>query len=106
MIRAASVSVFFFSCLLLPSSSCKGALLVVQAFLEDEMAAVAPDRAPLVPIDAAPMHGLEAFIIREQDISICGELARGTEGVVLNAMLPAVAKVRSPCSIRLAVRAI
>ena len=40
-----------------------------------------------------PYIGLDAFLIREQDLALGAELARGTEGVVLSATLPAVAKV-------------
>ena len=70
------------------------------------MAAVQP---PPVPIHAAaaaavavggdvatadpPYIGLEAFLIREQDLALGAELARATEGIVLSATLPAVAKV-------------
>ena len=60
------------------------------------MAAARPPPLPPAAVPAVPpANGLEAFIIREQDIAIGSELARGTEGVVLNATLPAVAKVGS-----------
>ena len=59
------------------------------------MAAARPPPLPPVAVpDVPPANGLEAFIIREQDITIGSELGRGACGVALNCNLPAVAKVR------------
>ena len=54
------------------------------------MAAPNPDAAAVLP---ARGHDLEAFIIREQDIIIGSEIAKGCFGVVHNGTLTVVAKV-------------
>ena len=63
--------------------------------MADSAAAGAAVAQAVLPLPPAPASGLEAFTIREQDISVGALLGRGEFGVALECSLPTVAKVRS-----------